>query len=156
MTPDSPPDDLNYRELLVRLDERVTALAQRAERGFAQVERDVITAREAYPTMEDIAKTAASEATRAYDRAANEAKGMVGRVEQANRELSTRVELAAANADAKQDAVKETFEVQLKAAIDNLSTKIDEVGSRQTVVSAIGAVGIILGTAGLIFGLSAG
>jgi hypothetical protein len=146
--------DLNYRELLVRLDERVSAHMRETAKGFAQVERDVVTAREAYPTMEDIAKTAAAEATRAYERAASEARGMVARVEDANRGLSTRVELAAKNAAEKQAAAERAFAGQLKSAIDSLSTKIDEVGSRQTVTAAIGGMGMVLGVAGIIFGLS--
>jgi hypothetical protein len=132
-------------DLLITLVERVAGIDRRVEDGFKQVKADVVTARESYPTTEDIAKTATAESNRAYERAANEARGMVARVEQAVRGLEERVDLAAKNAGDKQDRIELTFK-----------NAIEDMKSRQTVVSAAGAVGAILGTAGIIFGLVTG
>jgi len=151
-------------DLLIDLIAQVRALKEATAYGFDQVdkrfskaERDLVEARESYPTNEDITKgmqdaltqsrdVARDEATQAYNRAAIEATSMFEKADVAGGELVRRIGDVERNVGEKIESVR----AEHKAAETRLIEKIETTTAGKTIYVVVGTLGGVAGIGGVI------
>jgi hypothetical protein len=149
MTPDE-----RSAERLARLEERVDLLHEQIRESFTRVDRDVVIAREQYPTRADITKgmqdaiieartVAREEANMAYDRAATESHSESDKAAAALKALENQTDRAILSVAGRLEVIRE-----------ELLSKLEDANAGRSVIVVLSAIAIVAGIAGFIYSVA--